>query len=161
MLLNLGRYVALDRENRRTLACAFVWLAIVDLALRFAGFRRIVRFVREAPPNTSTVDPAAMRRAQRYARWLEVASRHHIVRARCLHRSLVLHYWLRGDGLPSRLRIGVRSEGRSLQAHSWVELGGQAVNEQPAAVAAFTPLAPPRVWRAGGYRRRHEQGMWS
>jgi hypothetical protein len=58
-----------------------------------------------------------------------------------LQRSLVLNYWLRREGLPSELRIGVRKDGDALKAHAWVELGRHVVNDPVAAVAAFTPLA--------------------
>ena len=35
-------------------------------------------------------------------------------RARCLHRSLTLHSWLRHQGFPSELRIGVIKDGAEL-----------------------------------------------
>jgi len=53
---------------------------------------------------------------------------------------LALHQWLREEGLPSELRIGVRKDDGELRAHAWVELGGLVVNDGAGAVAAFTPL---------------------
>jgi hypothetical protein len=82
-----------------------------------------------------------LRRARRYARHLDRASRHHLVRARCLHRSLVLHRWLRRQGLPSQLRIGVSKSAGAFAAHAWVEMDGLVVNDRALAVYAFTPLA--------------------
>jgi hypothetical protein len=82
----------------------------------------------------------SLRRARRYARWVDVAARHHIVGMHCLQRSLALHQWLRSNGLPSELRIGVRREGPALRAHAWVELGGYPLNEQPSALSLFTPI---------------------
>jgi hypothetical protein len=91
-------------------------------------------------PAGRPADAPARHRAARYAWAIALAARHHVVRARCLHRALVLHRWLRREGLPSELRIGVRKVDGALLAHAWVELDGEAVGDQPAAVAAFAPL---------------------
>ena len=131
----------LPAADRRILAHALVDLIVVDVGLRVRGFQRLVEGAhRTAPTPKHAVEPRDMGRACRYAAWLQIASRHHFIRGQCLHRSLVLHRWLRREGLPSELRIGVRKEGSELKAHAWVELGGQAVNDAPAAVAAFIPL---------------------
>ena len=140
----------LEGGERRLLARAWVALGIVDIALRVAGFRRVAE--RAHPPARCTFSGTDLRRAHRYARWLEAASRHHLVRVRCLQRSLVLNYWLRREGLPSELRIGVRKDGDALRAHAWVELGRHVVNDPVAAVAAFTPLAGSGGQRPPGSR---------
>jgi hypothetical protein len=121
---------------------AFAHLGQVALLLRVRGFQRIVREIdARRPPPRATVAPRDIRRAQRYARQLERASRCYLPRVRCLHRSLVLHRWLLREGLPSELHIGVNKEGGALAAHAWVELVGVVVNDSAAAVSAFTPLA--------------------
>lgn len=144
MLRELRGYLSLSGNDRRLLTRAFVSLAAVEVALRVLGYGRLVERIDAASASRREVDPEDLRRARRYARWLEVASRYHIVRARCLHRSLALHRWLRQQGLPSELRIGVRKEDGELKAHAWVELGEQLANDEAAAVAAFTPLASNR-----------------
>lgn len=140
---HVRRYLGLPRAERWLVARAFVALARVDLALRAAGFRRLVRRVERRSARPGHVGgTATLERASRYARAIEIAARHHVVRARCLHRALVLHTWLRRDGLPSVLCIGVRKARGQLQAHAWVELEGQLVYEPPALVADFARLAP-------------------
>ena len=141
MLRRLRSYLALAPGDRRLLRRAFVALALVELGLRRAGVRGWS--TRTPATNGRAVDAAALLRARRYARFIDLAARHHPLRARCLHRSLALQGWLRREGLPSTLRIGVRREGGAMLAHAWVELAGQVVNDRPAAVAAFTPLAGP------------------
>lgn len=143
MLRNVKRYLDLERADRRTLRRAYIWLAMTDIALRTVGLARLVRRLRIVDPHWGGVGADAPYRAWRYAHWLDVASRHHVVRARCLHRSLVLNRWLLREGIPSHLRIGVRKEGRALHAHAWVELGGRAVYEHPDALTAFVPLVGP------------------
>lgn len=81
-----------------------------------------------------------LQRAQGYARWLDVASRHYIVKAQCLHRSLALAFWLSRDEIDNFVRIGVRKNGPELQAHAWVEVDGHVVNDEPSVVATFAVL---------------------
>lgn len=139
VLRKLRRYLALPAEDRWLVARAFVALAVVDFGLRVLGYRRLAdRMSRSARGRQG--GPEDVARAQRYVRWLDVAARHHFVRAQCLHLSLALHEWLRREGLPSELVIGVRKDGDALQAHAWVEFGGYVVNDRARAVAPFTPL---------------------
>src|SRR6266566_2063615 len=133
------RLLRLDHEDRRLLIRAFVALAAVDVRLRLFGFQRVIDSLGSSSPMRQPTDQD-LHRARRYARWLQAAGRHHAVRARCLHQSLALHRWLTAEGLPAELRIGVRTDNRSLVAHAWVELGGQVVNDRPDALSVFTPL---------------------
>lgn len=138
----IRRSLKLSAAERRQFLRAYVQLARFDLLLRLRGFRRLVAQCESRRANSSaTVSHDDLRRAQEYARWLETAARFHPVTARCLHRSLALHHWLRSEGFASALQIGVRKDGGELKAHAWVELGGGVVNEPRSAVAAFTPLA--------------------
>jgi hypothetical protein len=117
-------------------------LAVVGARLRRDGFRRVIEHARApvAAASGTGGGAAVLNRARRYAGLLESASRVPFLRARCLQQSLALYLWLRGEGVASELRIGVRKEGGALRAHAWIELDGQVVNDHPAAVAAFTPL---------------------
>jgi hypothetical protein len=119
---------------------AYLRLTLVAAELRLFGFRRTVRRVRPLDGAEQPLTPEGLRRARRYARYIDTAARHHVLGVHCLQRSLALHRWLRDEGLPSELRIGVWRRDQALQAHAWVELGGYAVNDEPAALAPFTPL---------------------
>jgi hypothetical protein len=139
----LRRWVRLRPDERRLLVRAFVDLVVVDVELRALGFSRLLRRIeagesagRRVPPSPDPI------RARHYARWIEAAARYHVLRPHCLQRSLVLHRWLRHEGLPSALRIGVLKDGAALKAHAWVELAGQVVNDRSTSVAAFRQLAP-------------------
>lgn len=150
MLDAARRFLALDRSSRRLLLRAMISLTYVDVVLRFDRGRR--RLVRGLAPAQGGVGPEELLRARRYAHWIEIASRHHVADAQCLHRSLVLHRWLRLEGLPSTVKIGVRKEGNALKAHAWVELGEHIVTDTPASVAAFTLLSNgvEQVWKHKG-----------
>jgi hypothetical protein len=150
LLQRVRRYLALPQADRRLFIRAFIGLVLVDLKLRTSGSQRLIspaELAEQRPPRQSSTE--FLQQAECYARWLEIAARHHVVRAQCLHRSLVLHRWLRREGLPSELRIGVRKEDGALKAHAWVELGGEVVREGRNAVAAFTPLANTIAGRSG------------
>jgi hypothetical protein len=132
----------------------------MHLALRVFGFQRLMKHTPAVNASLARdITDDELERAHRYGRWIDVAGRHHLVRAQCLHRSLVLHRWLRSDGLPSELRIGVRKENEVLRAHAWVELSGHVVYESPDVIAAFTPLAGPNLEQVAG--RGRVTGLWS
>ncbi len=122
-------------------ARAFVWLLYVELTLRWGGHRRLVP--RALSPGTAVgdVSVADLARARRYARAVGLVSRVGIVGRKCLARSLALHALLGREHLPSQLRVGVRKRGSALEAHAWVELGGQVLGDPATAVEPFTPLA--------------------
>jgi hypothetical protein len=140
----IGRYFALSASDRWDLVRAFAWITLVDLGLRTVGFQRLVGQARAGSTRPELAESGqAHRRAHRYAHWIDVAARHHVVQARCLHRSLALYQWLRCEGVRSELRIGVHKDRDELKAHAWIELAGCVVNDRPDAVAVFTPLATP------------------
>ena len=61
-------------------------------------------------------------------------------RADCLVQALAGEHWLRSRGVAAQVVIGVRKEGpASLDAHAWLEAGGQIVTGGD--VAMFLPLA--------------------
>lgn len=142
------KFVVLPTEDRVVLVRAYVSLGQVDFSLRRLGFRRLIEQVGTAEVVASDqVTRSNIQRARLYARWIDVASRHHVIQAHCLHRSLALHQWLRLEHLPSQLRIGVRREGTGISAHAWIELGGEVVNDQAAVVARFAQLSTDRIER--------------
>ena len=129
---------------------AFAALTTTDIALRIHGFQRLVDDARSAgAPRRRVVGREELLRAMRYAHWLEVASRYHLVGVRCLHRSITLHSWLLREGLPSQIRLGVRKEGSELKAHAWVEVDGYVVSDEPGAITQFKPLMGRMLDRLG------------
>jgi hypothetical protein len=140
----LRRAWALRWEDLRLAAGAYAALLMTDVQLRVLGYKRLLERI-ERRPAAEAVSARRLRRTRRFAGWLETASHRHVVRARCLHRSLALHAWLRRKGLPSELRIGVRKENGELRAHAWVVLAGEVVNDRWESVAAFAPLTGSSV----------------
>jgi hypothetical protein len=128
--------------QRRVLLRAALWLALVDVGLRVLGFRRMIDLV-PAPVAGAGVHGSG--HVPMYVAALEIVASGFVVPAHCLHKSLVLQFWLRREGIPSQLRIGVRKEDQQLKAHAWVELDDAVLNDDAQAVGAFRPLAAPQV----------------
>ena len=119
------------------------WIALmrVDIALRRTGFWPLVTRLDSLETRPAgDMRPRDIRRARRLGRAVRRAARLSPPHVQCLHRSLVLHQWLRTAGLPSELCVGVLKDAGELKAHAWVELSGQVVNDHPAAIGSFAPL---------------------
>ena len=62
---------------------------------------------------------------------------HHPCRPKCLHRSLILYFWLRRQGIFAQLEVGW---GDNI-GHAWVSYAGQVLNDS----SDVTNLTPPLV----------------
>jgi len=82
----------------------------------------------------------ASERARVIARVAGIAAARGPVRATCLRRSLLIWWLLRREGIESALRIGVRHEAGTLQAHAWVEHEGVPFGEMNDPVARYASL---------------------
>lgn len=58
----------------------------------------------------------------------------------CIPRSIVLRDMLQKEGVAAKVRVGVKKENVSLQSHAWVEVYGEAICENNALNANFTPI---------------------
>lgn len=145
----LRRFLTMPGADKYQLARAWLALAAVDVRLRTGSFQRLTRHI-ERRRAFHDMSIAEIEEAKRMARWLELASRHHVVGAHCLHRSLALHAALRRMGLESVLRIGVRKDGTLLRAHAWIELDGQVINDAEASTRDFIRLAQTGTFNGAG-----------
>ncbi|MGH2492991.1 MAG: lasso peptide biosynthesis B2 protein [Candidatus Limnocylindria bacterium] len=136
----LRRFVSLPRDDRRLFLAAMLSLLVTDAGLRVLGFQRLCELIAPPAARRAAGHPDDVVRSQRYRRWIDAAARHHPARTHCLQRSLVLHWWLRREGVPSELRVGVRKEDDRLQAHAWVELGAYVLNDPSAKISQFAVL---------------------
>jgi hypothetical protein len=58
----------------------------------------------------------------------------------CLRRSTVLLRELRRQELGATLRIGVKRGSGGFEAHAWVQVGDNVVNDDPALVRCYVPM---------------------
>lgn len=167
MLHKLRTFQAQPPAVRRRLPRALAVLAAVSASLRLAGFARSHRWLAKTSDRRAAgpapADAPARGRTEAVA--LHLAARNLPLRALCLERSLALWWLLRRQRIPAALRIGVRRDpgGEPLEAHAWVEVGGDVVGDDDdvgARYAAFdgevgalaASIRPVRGgWRLGGW----------
>jgi hypothetical protein len=128
----LRRFSALERPARGLFLRAVVLLPLVALSLRWRGFREtqasLQRFLSKANPEPDAA--FASKITTLTAHMVNAADRHGLVHPSCLAKSLTLWWLLGRQGIPSRLRIGIRKEKEKFAAHAWVERDGTALNER-------------------------------
>lgn len=134
----LRRAARLTATDWVLLARAYVWIAVVRIALQTMSFARVRTLVEVGLP--ATADQPADGRSDRLATLVDIATRNHLGPVHCLPRALVLCRLLRSAGYPAELRIGVRRMDATLEAHAWVESNGRAVGERAHVAAAFDVL---------------------
>lgn len=73
--------------------------------------------------------PNSPETVQKTCRMVKAAVHYGMGHPTCLEQALVLWYLLQGQGIPVRLRIGVRKLQEKFEAHAWVENEGVALSQ--------------------------------
>jgi hypothetical protein len=133
-----ARLRALTLQDQLALACAYAWLALFWLALRWVGFVRLDRLLEGREHGAACVPPSEV---ARLAHIIRMASNRSGRWATCLTRSMLLRWWLRRRGMVTQLCIGVRLAHGVLDAHAWVEHEGVPVNDSRAVVDQYERFA--------------------
>lgn len=122
-------------------------LLATRIGLRLIGFRRWERVLAVfAPPANTTVpvqSASVQDSALLIARMQQSAARNLFFRANCLEQSLVLWWLLQRRGIDAALRIGARKDSERFEAHAWVELNSQVLNDASAEHRHFVPFERP------------------
>src|SRR5665213_4350652 len=121
------------REDRRLILRAALLLPLTEIGLRWFGFLRckklIEKFFLPAQIPHSLPSDLAREAALRSVRAIRSVELHGPTHPNCLERSMALWWMLRRNGIPGELHIGARKEGARFEAHAWVELGGEVLND--------------------------------
>ena len=130
----LRKLLRLDSGEIVTLAQAMILLPLTALALRGAGLRRsqriFSRLIPHDPARKTEWSEAALAKAIRISRLVDLAARHGIYPANCLQRSLALWWMLRRRGIRSELQFGTRKADGRFEAHAWIEVAGVVLNDR-------------------------------
>lgn len=153
MLADLYRWRGLASVDRKRLTRALLALPWVALGTRWFGFKSMQRRVTSnVSADGSPALPASVASAHAIAHWVDVASRRGLVEGTCLTRSLTLLMLLKREGIPGNLRIGVRLNTGKLDAHAWVEVNGDPVNDTPDVVSRYTAYERTTPINSKGFR---------
>lgn len=129
------RYLALEA----TAALTATWAG-----LRLLGYRNwknlLEWFLSPQRLGSDLTDLPLRASARQLAGLQERVARNFIFTVNCLDRSLTLWWRLRRRNYPAELRVGARKEAGRFEAHAWVELDGEALNDEGWAHRHFTPF---------------------
>jgi hypothetical protein len=129
------RFRALPVPERKLVWEAARRLTATWIGLRVRGFvreRERAEVVGRAAGVNDVAHGGELAAAREIARAEGSAARHLFFRANCLVQSLALLAMCRSRGIAAELRIGARNEGGAFQAHAWIELNGEALNDSGA-----------------------------
>jgi hypothetical protein len=147
MIERWKRFRRLSAFERGVVLEATGGLLATWIGLRLIGFRRWERVLAVFAPTVNTTGPAQGASVQKsallVAKMQEAAARNLFFRANCLEQSLVLCWLLRRRGIDAVLRIGARKESERFEAHAWVELDSQVLNDASAEHRHFVPFERP------------------
>ena len=129
----------LDRQDRRLIRQLLPRLVTMRLQLSLRGYGPVQAKLAErlADVPIYTPDDAALRRAARAGRIVGGLGRRMPFDAACLVQSLALWSFLREEGLPVQVQIGV-AKANGLAAHAWVNMYGEPISDSPEALARFS-----------------------
>jgi transglutaminase superfamily protein len=148
-------YWRLAPRERRVVLRAAVMLPLTAAALRVLGFPRwratLEKFLGHAAL-TAGDSASQLALAREVARLAEKAERSGTRRPNCLERSMVLWFLLQRRGLPVELRIGARKQDARFEAHAWVELAGQVLNDSDSVHKHYARFDGPIASSEGGSR---------
>jgi len=120
-------------EDRLLILRAALILPLTGIGLRLFGFRRWKELIEKFPMPAHLLEcmPADLQRetALRAVRAVRSVELHGPTHPNCLERSMTLWWLLRREGVNGELHIGARKEGGRFEAHAWIELGGQVLND--------------------------------
>jgi hypothetical protein len=141
-----ARWLELPRGERWLLLGLMAGLTVVSILLRVFGVVRTRRWLERFSRNAGAraIKSGDIQSAQRLAQLADIAGRRGAVTATCLRQSLLIYWLLRRRGLAPELKIGVRKEQSTFDAHAWVELQGVALGQSDLAHSPF----PDRDWSA-------------
>lgn len=131
---------------------AAAMLSLTAAAMRVVGFPRWKAFLEKFLPSApADGDANAQLELARYVtRLAEKAERQGPLRPNCLERSLVLWWLLRRRGVPAELRIGARKQDAQFEAHAWVELAGEVLNDSETVHTHYARFDGPIASAHGG-----------
>jgi len=131
----LSRLRQLPKPERQDLLPAF-WRLLVARTALFFGIRRAAGWLSGSKKRETELDLILWQR--RALALKRVGGR--IPGVACLTRALALRSWMRRQGLPAQMIIGVATAQNTPDTHAWVETNGQPIDETPTNIQRFREI---------------------
>ena len=139
------RFWRLSAGERRDLLLGVLFVPAAVVRVKLFGVPRLSRFgkMREKVYDDVGARNLRLEEARTTARMAAAAARHGLVHGNCLSRSMALSWMLRRRGVPAELRIGASKEVREFEAHAWVEVEGEIINDADDVRERYVPFEGP------------------
>ena len=126
---------------KKTLAGAFVMLALLRFALFCLPYRKVRKFVAQTPRKRSR-GRIHMHAYQVQWVWaIQLAGRYLLGHKPCLPQALAVQWFLLRQGVATDLNIGVQKDARDgISAHAWIERDGKVIIGGTLSPSQFKPL---------------------
>ena len=111
---------------------AVVLLSLLRIKLRLGGYKKTLQYLQnrlDGRSDSPFSDQQNSSILQMTCRMVRAAAHYSPGQATCLEQSLLLWYLLRSEGIPATVKIGVRKQSETFEAHAWVEQDGIALNQ--------------------------------
>lgn len=138
-MVRIVKFLRLPVVEQRLWMKAYLLLISVRMGLWILPFQRLQSWLAHfsATPVRHKLDPYY---GNRMIRALKVLSAY-VPRATCLTQALAAQVWLERHGYATRMQIGVaKDEAGRLQAHAWLECGGNIVIGDSGDLSRYTLL---------------------
>ncbi len=105
------------------------WIVVTPVLIRILPLPSLMAFL--TPTGTSNSTPQDYKDKVINYTFLLLGRQKAMFQRNCLKRCLVVYRFLRLAGEPARIFFGVRKENGKLAGHSWLEVDGRLVFEEP------------------------------
>lgn len=118
-------------QERWLLLQAFAVLPLIAIGLHLMNFQKLRSLLlRFSPVPVSVCGDSALQLATSISRLVQAAASRMPFTISCLVRSTTLWWFLRRQGIPSDMRIGINQQQEGFHAHAWVEINGVVLNDR-------------------------------
>jgi len=131
-IVRFKQLLKLSLSDIRIILIALILLPLTAFFLRIKGFKWTqsllsrclpIKILPHIPQTNQLVI------AKSIAKMVSVAANHGPYRANCLKKTLVSWWLLSRKGIQTELKIGVNKDEGNFNAHSWLELQGEVLND--------------------------------
>jgi hypothetical protein len=123
----------LSNFERRLFWKSLFLLPFIHIGLSLIGYSRLCKMIEKITPlkpiRQQKIDFEINDQAFQISQMVSIAARNGFFRATCLRRSLLIWWFLRRQGIDSKIRFGVRTLKGQLEAHAWVEINTKVISE--------------------------------
>lgn len=138
-----GKFFRLSPRDRWIVIEATLKLPVIVTGLALFGFRRVhARILKSALRGLERTEDQALDpvKALHISYLVSGSFKLALIKGNCLSRSLTLLGFLLRKGISAELRVGSRRTENLLEAHAWVEVDGQVVNDQRDIAQTYCPF---------------------